>query len=438
MLGRVLDVRVEIPERDWDALRHQSWTHDDLRDIYTWFRAKVTVDGESHTNVGVRKKGFRGTHDPDRPSLKVRFDKYVDGQLLGGVIKRMTLNNNRGDRSRIKTCMTYLVFTAAGTPAPRCNFATVTVNGQYLGVYANVEPIKKPFLSLHFDSKEGNLYEGAGSNNTLSDFTPELRVTLEKETNENADDWTDVDAVIEALQDPTDAGLEALGEIVDLDRFLTFWAAEVLTGHWDGYTGYRNNYHFYREPDGPFVFIPWGTDLTFHIKDDPTPHDDIDNPPPSVLAVAAIPNRLYNHPEWRDRYVTRLKELIDTIWNEEQLLTAVDTMAAIVQQHETPNAKATAAKDTHTIRFFILKRKKRNPNRSNPPTTRLANTQPTRTRPTRTQLTLSDLTEVLRHLEIAKSTWYRWRQTYAGMTARDAKRLKKLEAENTRGEEAAA
>ena len=48
----------------------------------------------------------------------------------------------------------------------------------------------------------------------------------------------------------------------------------------------------------------------------------------------------------------------------------------------------------------------------------------------------SDLIEVLRRLGITDSMWYRWRQTYAGMTAEDAKRLKKLEAENKRGEEA--
>ena len=100
--------------------------------------------------------------------------------------------------------------------------------------------------------------------------------------------------MVAALQDPTDAGLKALGEVVDLDRFLSFWATEVLVGHWDGYAGDRNNYHFYREPDGPFVFIPWGTDDTFHLKDDPNPFDNISNPPPSVLALTAIPNRLYN------------------------------------------------------------------------------------------------------------------------------------------------
>jgi putative transposase len=43
-----------------------------------------------------------------------------------------------------------------------------------------------------------------------------------------------------------------------------------------------------------------------------------------------------------------------------------------------------------------------------------------------------DLTEVLRHLEIAESTWNRWRSMYGGMRADAARRLKELEAENAR------
>ena len=39
-----------------------------------------------------------------------------------------------------------------------------------------------------------------------------------------------------------------------------------------------------------------------------------------------------------------------------------------------------------------------------------------------------DLTEVLRHLEIAESTWNRWRHQYGGMNVNGAKRLKELEA----------
>jgi len=43
-----------------------------------------------------------------------------------------------------------------------------------------------------------------------------------------------------------------------------------------------------------------------------------------------------------------------------------------------------------------------------------------------------DLPEVCRHLEIAESTWHRWKGQFGGMKANDAKRLKELETENGR------
>jgi putative transposase len=43
-----------------------------------------------------------------------------------------------------------------------------------------------------------------------------------------------------------------------------------------------------------------------------------------------------------------------------------------------------------------------------------------------------ELDEVCRHLEIAESTWHRWLAQYGGMKANDARRLKELEAENSR------
>ena len=363
-LARVLDISIEIAVEDWDTLRHQTRTFEDLiaeieeyelsrpfASIYTWFSATVTVDGETHADVGVRKKGFLGSQSDTKPALKLRFDKYVDDQALGGVMERMTLNNSVQDPSMVNTCLSYRVFAAAGSPAPRCNFATVSVNGTDLGLYVHVEEIKKPFLARHFESNDGNLYEG-----TISDFTPTYRGTIEKKTNEDDDDWSDIDAVVAALEDESDTGLEALGEIVDLDRYLTHWATEVLVGHWDGYAGNRNNYWFYREPGGRFVFIPWGVDDTFHLKEDPNPFDNISDPPPSVLALTAIPNRLYNHPDWQAAYVARLREILDTAWDEEELLAAVDEMAAIVQEHGLPKARDAAAEDTDRVRKFILKR----------------------------------------------------------------------------------
>jgi hypothetical protein len=43
-----------------------------------------------------------------------------------------------------------------------------------------------------------------------------------------------------------------------------------------------------------------------------------------------------------------------------------------------------------------------------------------------------DLTDVLRHLDIAASTWNRWRNHYGGMKATEGRRLREIEIENGR------
>ena len=359
-LDRVLDVSIEIAPEDWERLRGQTRTLADILvgadcldspadDIFTWFEATVTVDGEILTQVGVRKKGFLGSLSKVKPALKVRFDKFVDGQLLGGAMKRLTLNNAQQDPSLINTCMAYHIFASAGLPAPRCNFATVAVNGENLGLYVHVESMKTAFLERNFSDPSGNLYEG-----TVSDFRPKWRGTLQKTPNAAAADWSDIDAVVTALQDPSPAGLEALADIIDIDRFLTFWATEVLIGHWDGYAGNRNNFYVYREPDAPFVFIPWGADQVFTSTDGP--FDDFVSPP-SITAHGAIAHRLYRDDGMRAVYVARLKQLLDTVWNEEELLDLADEMAAIVQQHGLVKRRAYAASDTDRVRQFIRERR---------------------------------------------------------------------------------
>ena len=359
-LDRVLEVDIDISPTGWDSLHVQSRTLADILggedcldapadDIFSWFNATVTVDGEPHTDVAVRKKGFLGSLSAEKPSLKVRFDKFVDDQFLGGVLKRLTLNNAQQDPSMINTCLSYHLFASAGLPAPRCNFATLRVNGEDLGLYVQVESIKTRFLKRNFIDPTGNLYEG-----TISDFRPQWRGTFEKKTNEVQRNWSDIDAVIDALQDPSSAGLEALTEIVDIDRFYTFWALEVLTGHWDGYAGNRNNFYVYREPDSRFVFIPWGTDQVFTTIDSPF---DSFRSPPSVAAHGALAHRLYRDDTTRAVYVARLKELLDTVWNETELLELIDQMAALVQEHALQEVRDHAARDAERVRRFVRGRR---------------------------------------------------------------------------------
>jgi hypothetical protein len=78
------------------------------------------------------------------------------------------------------------------------------------------------------------------------------------------------------------------GFTIELDEFLTFWAMEVLTGHWDGMTGNRDNTFMYHDPaDGRFHAIPWGTAGAL------APHPFIPDAPASVYAYNSLSSRLY-------------------------------------------------------------------------------------------------------------------------------------------------
>ena len=59
----------------------------------------------------------------------------------------------------------------------------------------------------------------------------------------------------------------------------------------------------------------------------------------------------------RAAYVARVKELLDTVWNEEELLRLADDMAAVVQQHILDKRQASAARDADRVRQFIRERR---------------------------------------------------------------------------------
>lgn len=338
---RVLEVSITMAPADWETLRHQSRNVGEVlgegcldgpaASPYTYFPANVTVDGEELPNSAVRKKGFLGSASLSKPSLKVSFDEYVPGREYSGV-EGLTLNNSKQDPSLLKTCLAFKLFRDAGLPSSRCNFARVSVNGQFLGVYANVEPVGKRLLRRFFAEDGGNLYEGQ-----RSDFTDGWSATFEKKTNESIPDKSDIDAVTAALK-AGDAELEAsLGSVLDIDKFIRFWAMEALIAAWDGYASNLNNFFVYNDPTSKkLVFLPWGPDMSFDAND---PF----NPPPrpqSVSAHGAIAYRLYSVPAMQARYVNEMNAILKDVWKEDAILAEIDRIQALLLPHVGAGAQA--------------------------------------------------------------------------------------------------
>jgi spore coat protein CotH len=356
---RVLQVEIWMDQQDWEELRSQSRHYLDLIGAdclisaperpYTWFPSDVSIDGVLVTDVGVRKKGFFGSVSEDKPSLKIDFAEYVGGQRLAG-LQRMTLNNNLADPSQIKQCLGYSLYAQAGVPAPRCNFATVWVNGDPLATYTHLEPVKRPFLARHFDDDGGNLYEGA-----LADFRPGWVDVLERKTNRDDPDRSDVEALVAALQVEDDVLLQALDPLVDLERFLDLWAMDVLLMHGDGYARNTNNFYIYRDPATQrFTFIPWGIDV---ILEPDRARSWEEAPPPGVAwAEGALARRLYRHPEAQAAYLSRIQTLLDEVWIEEEILAEIDRMETVWAPHITEYEEF-IAESVDDVRDYVITRR---------------------------------------------------------------------------------
>jgi hypothetical protein len=332
----ILEVEITVAPTDWETIRLQTRQVSELLDAdcqsqpfpspFSYVHAEVVVDGEARSDVGLRKKGFLGSLDENKPSLKISVDEFVaDQELLG--TKDFTLNNAKQDASYVNQCLGYMTFDAAGVPASRCNFAHVTVNGQDLGLYVHVEAVKKPMLRRHFASDDGNLYEG-----TLSDFREGWTNTFEKKTNEADVTRPELDAVTAAAAVSDMELLANLEGVLDLDEFMSFWAVETLLQHWDGYAGNTNNFHVYGDPTtGKVVLLPWGIDQLFGAA----PSEE----PEAMLTTSALAHRLYSIPEGRARFAARMTEILDTAWNVPNFTAEIDRMVALVKPILTPSER---------------------------------------------------------------------------------------------------
>jgi hypothetical protein len=220
--------------------------------------------------VGVRLKGsftFRPLHE--KPSFKIKFNEYVKGQTFRG-LRGLTLNNDITDWSYISERLSYSVFRNAGLPAPRANNADVHINGEFYGVYANIESVDKVFLERWFGASEGNLYEmGEGIS-----WIPGNEYLFELETNKDIGDRSDLVALFLAVTEARDETLlEDVAHILDPELFLRYCAIEGIVNQWDGFAysvwQFPNNHRLYHQPDtGTFVLVPWGMDLSMKARED--------------------------------------------------------------------------------------------------------------------------------------------------------------------------
>lgn len=321
-------IQVEINTAQWDKLRFADpvggrCNFGFIGDRYQYESfEEVRVNGVSYANVGAKKKSWCGSENKDKPSLNLKFDKF--DKASGKAAKAnmgtdaLTLNNSLQDPSFLRQCLSYEMFRKAGIAAPLCNYAHVRVNGFDMGLYVNLQPLKKPFFRENFEGELGNSYEFALENLEWQ-FLPRLEAGLDsmKETEDKS--LADLRSVIEAL----DSGeMSRIDQVVDVDQFLRFWAMEMVLSHSDGLTLANNNAHAYFPENGKMQMIPWGTDQILRTSEVREAR--------SLYLGNRLAARLSRDPESYARLMSYLVQYRND-WNPDAIIAEINAEQAAVQ-----------------------------------------------------------------------------------------------------------
>lgn len=152
-----LQIDIQMAQDQWEEMLTNAMAEE-------YYSCDVVINDAKVCNVGIRPKGNTSLSaiamdpDTDRYSFKLEFDHYVEGQTCLGLDK-LILNNNYADATNMKEALVYDMYQYLGVDASLYNYAKISVNGEYWGVYLALEAVEDSFLVRNYGTADGSLYK---------------------------------------------------------------------------------------------------------------------------------------------------------------------------------------------------------------------------------------------------------------------------------------
>ena len=342
-------------------------------------RADVEIDREQIANIGVRYKGngsFLVGREFGKYSFKIDFNEYQDDLSFYGVTK-VNLQNCATDPSMLREAISYQLFREVGVSCPLTGWASVAteIDGslEQRGLYLVVEQVDKKFLKRAFGEANGLLvkpsaftafqYLGESWDAYESFYNPKTQSSPEQQ--QRIIEFARL--VHRGDQEEFNSQIE---EYLDLDNFLSFLAVNAILSNLDSFLGGSQNYYAYLSPEtNKILFIPWDLDHSFGALDIiGTPKSRLQhsiNQPQIGVGKNRLIERVLEIPEIKQAYLTRVGQLLDSVFGQEKWLEQVEEMAAFVgprlaegerARMEVAIASSGSVESGYPLKTFVRKR----------------------------------------------------------------------------------
>jgi len=295
----------------------------------------IIDDTASFENVGIRLKGNSSYGHPGRKKpFIIKFDEFEDENYLG--FDRLNFSNGFKDPTLLREKLACDLFNKWDVPCPRTTFAEVYYNDDYWGLYTIIEPVNNDFLDSRFSENDGNLYKGDPRGQLVwrGSSPDNYRMDYEKDTNIAEDDWTDLIAFIDFLNNSSIAEFqENFADTFILSVWMRFYAINTMLVNLDSYIHTGHNYYFYFTADGKGNYIVWDVNEAFaNFSADfnaaelrTLPLDYYESPRP----LAERP--FFDIPDFRPAVESIVWQLIENDLSDDVFTARVDELANIIR-----------------------------------------------------------------------------------------------------------
>jgi len=289
------------------------------------FPATFIADGEVFDRIKVRLRGQWARTWPKKP-LKILFnhDHLFHGQEC------LNLNSGWRDPALVREPLAYAVYAACGVPAPRSRPVRLHVNGQFRGLYLEVEQPGKAFLR-RWNLNGAAVFKAFSRANEADERDhggePSYRDHYERE-NRKTEGFGDLRQFCRELARTHDA-VVFFDRSVDVNAYVNYLAATVLVQNWDCYN--KNHFLVHDERNSQkWLVVPWDLDRTFGDRWDRTfgearlPINHGTQQSPGVTGWNRLADCFLADPNLRSRFLDRLEELLAGEFTTNRLFPILD------------------------------------------------------------------------------------------------------------------
>ncbi|MEY3368863.1 MAG: hypothetical protein RI973_2018 [Bacteroidota bacterium] len=337
---KIQDINITFPQANWayilDSLRFNG---------NGMLEGTVEINGEKFNGAGIRYRGSKSfAPGQARNPLHIELNFKEQAQSLDGYTT-LKLSNTLRDPSMLREVLGYEI-ARMYMPAPRANFARVSVNKQYYGLMANIESVEEAkFLERYFGTAANAFFKVNQSadekapagckNNIYGSLEYDQSPACYDHNFEKISDHG-TNALIELARILNEKP-ENAGTVLNVDATLWMLAFNNLIVNLSSYSGQHSvNYYLYQDANGRFTPIIWdlnlafgsfknigsGSDLKLKQLQELDPLLYADNPSKPLVS------KLMENPTWRKQYLSHLR----TILNDHFLNGAFEARAKALQK----------------------------------------------------------------------------------------------------------